>query len=30
MRFAQTYDPWSWGRAPEFVTGAGFTSSPQK
>ncbi len=30
MRFAQTYDPWSQGRAPEFVTGAGFTSSPQK
>ncbi len=23
MRFAQTYDPWSQGRAPEFVTGAG-------
>jgi STE24 endopeptidase len=22
MRFAQTYDPWSQGRAPEFVTGA--------
>jgi len=21
MRFAQTYDPWSQGRAPEFVTG---------
>jgi len=26
MRFAQTYDPWSQGRAPEFVTGEG--SSP--
>jgi Zn-dependent protease with chaperone function len=25
MRFAQTYDPWSQGRAPEFVTGAGST-----
>ncbi len=25
MRFAQTYDPWSQGRAPEFVTGAGPT-----
>jgi STE24 endopeptidase len=25
MRFAQTYDPWSQGRAPEFVTGAGAT-----
>lgn len=23
MRFAQTYDPWSQGRAPRFVTGAG-------
>jgi STE24 endopeptidase len=23
MRFAQTYDPWSRGQAPEFVTGAG-------
>jgi STE24 endopeptidase len=23
MRFAQTYDPWSQGRTPEFVTGAG-------
>jgi Zn-dependent protease with chaperone function len=22
MRFAQTYDPWSQGRAPKFVTGA--------
>jgi Zn-dependent protease with chaperone function len=30
MRFAQTYDPWSQGRAPEFVTGAGSTSSPPK
>jgi len=28
MRFAQTYDPWSEGRAPEFVTGAGSTLSP--
>ncbi|HEV2522951.1 MAG TPA: M48 family metallopeptidase [Candidatus Acidoferrales bacterium] len=28
MRFAQTYDPWSQGRAPEFVTGAGSTWSP--
>jgi STE24 endopeptidase len=23
MRFAQTYDPWSQGRAPEFVKGTG-------
>ena len=23
MRFAQMYDPWSQGRAPEFVTGSG-------
>jgi STE24 endopeptidase len=30
MRFAQTYDPWSQGRAPEFVTGAGSSLSPQK
>ena len=30
MRFAQTYDPWSQGLAPEFVTGAGSTSSPRK
>ena len=30
MRFAQMYDPWSQGRAPEFVTGAGSTSSPPK
>ena len=30
MRFAQTYDPWSNGRAPEFVTGAGSTLSPPK
>jgi Zn-dependent protease with chaperone function len=30
MRFAQTYDPWSQGRAPEFVTGAGSTWSPSK
>ena len=30
MRFSQTYDPWSQGRAPEFVTGAGSTSSPPK
>jgi STE24 endopeptidase len=28
MRFAQTYDPWSQGRTPEFVTGAGSTLSP--
>jgi Zn-dependent protease with chaperone function len=28
MRFAQTYDPWSQGRSPEFVTGAGSSSSP--
>jgi Zn-dependent protease with chaperone function len=28
MRFAQTYDPWSQGRAPQFVTGAGSTLSP--
>ena len=25
MRFAQTYDPWSQGRAPEFVRGTGET-----
>ncbi len=30
MRFAQTYDPWSEGRAPEFVTGAGSTWSPKE
>jgi STE24 endopeptidase len=30
MRFAQTYDPWSQGRAPEFVMGAGSILSPQK
>jgi Zn-dependent protease with chaperone function len=30
MRFAQTYDPWSQGRAPEFVTGADSAGSPQK
>src|SRR6202040_2020415 len=24
MRFAQTYDPWSQGRAPEFVKGTLF------
>jgi STE24 endopeptidase len=30
MRFAQTYDPWSQGRAPEFVTGTGSTGSPPK
>jgi STE24 endopeptidase len=30
MRFAQTYDPWSEGRAPEFVTGAGSPGSPPK
>jgi STE24 endopeptidase len=28
MRFAQTYNPWSQGRAPEFVTGSAM--SPQK
>jgi len=28
MRFAQTYDPWSQGHAPEFVKGAGPASSP--
>jgi Zn-dependent protease with chaperone function len=28
MRFAQTYDPWSQGHAPEFVTGTGSTWSP--
>ena len=26
MRFAETYNPWAEGRAPEFVTGAGSTS----
>jgi STE24 endopeptidase len=30
MRFAQTYDPWSQGRAPEFVTGAASTGSPPR
>ena len=30
MRFAQTYDPWSEGRAPEFVTGAGSSESQRK
>jgi STE24 endopeptidase len=30
MRFAQTYDPWSEGRAPQFVKGAGSISSPPK
>jgi Zn-dependent protease with chaperone function len=30
MRFAQTYDPWSLGRAPEFVPGAGSTLSPRE
>lgn len=30
MRFAQTYDPWSEGRSPEFVTGAGSVESPPK
>ena len=30
MRFAQTYDPWSEGRAPEFVTGAGSSGSLAK
>jgi Zn-dependent protease with chaperone function len=28
MRFAQTYDPWSQGKSPEFVTGPGSTLSP--
>ena len=30
MRFAQTYDPWSQGRAPEFVTGVASAGSPPK
>ncbi len=30
MRFAQTYDPWSQGRSPEFVKGADAARSPQK
>ena len=30
MRFAQTYDPWSQGRAPEFVKGTGNAASPAK
>jgi STE24 endopeptidase len=30
MRFAQTYDPWSQGRAPEFVTGVGSAGSPPR
>ncbi len=30
MRFAQTYDPWSQGRAPEFVTGPGPAASSPK
>lgn len=30
MRFAQTYDPWSQGRAPEFVKDAGSISGPPK
>jgi Zn-dependent protease with chaperone function len=30
MRFAQTYDPWSQGRAPEFVKDAGEVASPSK
>jgi Zn-dependent protease with chaperone function len=30
MRFAQTYDPWSEGRAPEFVKGAGAAGSQPK
>ena len=30
MRFAQTYDPWSEGHAPEFVTGADSSGSPAK
>jgi STE24 endopeptidase len=28
IRFAQTYDPWSQGKSPQFVTGAGSTLSP--
>jgi STE24 endopeptidase len=30
MRFAQSYNPWSEGRAPEFVKGAGSSGSPPK
>jgi STE24 endopeptidase len=30
MRFAQSYDPWSAGRAPEFVKGARSPGSPPK
>ena len=30
MRFAQTYDPWSQGRSPEFVKDGTSASSPQK
>jgi Zn-dependent protease with chaperone function len=30
MRFAQTYDPWSQGRAPEFLKGTGDVASPSK
>ncbi len=30
MRFAQTYDPWSAGREPEFVKGAGSSGSAPK
>jgi STE24 endopeptidase len=30
MRFAQTYDPWSQGRAPEFVKGADAPGTPPK
>jgi Zn-dependent protease with chaperone function len=30
MRFAQTYDPWSEGRSPEFVKAAGPGSTPAK
>jgi STE24 endopeptidase len=28
MRFAQTYDPWSQGKSPEFLMGVGSTLSP--
>jgi Zn-dependent protease with chaperone function len=30
IRFAQTYDPWSEGRAPEFVKGTGSLAIPSK
>ena len=30
MRFAQTYDPWSEGRAPEFVKGAANVARPSQ